>query len=104
MKARKHIFFESGMTFHSFFMLDHAGNSMWGKQQEDETKQGETMNEEANFICEEAIINDKEKFGRARSSLMEYLRAKYGSDIANRSLNRINKRSTMNYFSDLKHR
>jgi len=29
----------------------------------DETEQGETMNEEANIICEEAIIKDKERFG-----------------------------------------
>jgi len=77
-----------------------AGNSMWGKQQEDETKQTETMNEEANIICEEAIIKDKERFGRVRSSMMEYLRAKYGSDVANRALNRINKRKQKNYFDN----
>jgi len=65
----------------------------------DETKQVETMNEEANFICEEAIIRDKERFGRVRSSMMEYLRAKYGYDVANRALNRINKRKQENYFS-----
>jgi len=68
--------------------------------QNDETKQVETMNEEANIICEEAIIRDKERFGRARSSMMEYLRAKYSSDVANRALNRINKRKQENYFSD----
>ena len=31
--------------------------------------------------CEETIIEDKERFGRVRSSMMEYLRAKHGSDI-----------------------
>jgi len=72
---------------------------MWRKRQEDETKHGETMNEEANIICEEAIIKDKERFGRVRSSMMEYLRAKYGYDMANRALNRINKRMQENYFS-----
>ena len=72
---------------------------MWGKRQETETNQGETMNEEANIICEEAIINDKERFGRVRSSMMEYLRAKYGNDVANRALNRVNKRKQENYFS-----
>jgi len=72
---------------------------MWGKHPRDETKQGETMKEEANIICEEAIIKDKERFGRVRSSMMEYLRAKFGSDVANRSLNRINKRKQENYFS-----
>ena len=65
----------------------------------DETEQGETMNEEANIICEEAIIKDKERFGRVRSSMMEFLRAKYGYDMANRALNRINKRKQENYFS-----
>ena len=73
---------------------------MWGKHQEAETKQGETMNEEANIICEEAIIKDKERFGRVRSSMMEYLRVKYSSDVANRALNRINKRKQENYFSN----
>jgi len=72
---------------------------MWGKHPRDETKQGETMNEEANIICEEAIIRDKERYGRVRSSMMEYLRAKYGNDVANRALNRINKRKQENYFS-----
>ena len=67
--------------------------------QNDETKLGQTMKEEANIICEEAIIRDKERFGRVRSSMMEYLRAKYGYDMANRALNRINKRMQENYFS-----
>jgi hypothetical protein len=41
---------------------------------------------------EEAIMNDKERFGRVRTSLMKQLRVKYGDDIANRALYRINKR------------
>lgn len=41
---------------------------------------------------EEAIMNDKERFGRVRTILMKQLRAKYGEDIANRALYRINKR------------
>jgi len=41
---------------------------------------------------EEAIMNEKERFGRVRTSLMKQLRAKYGDDIANRALYRINKR------------
>ncbi len=41
---------------------------------------------------EEAIMNEKERFGRVRTSLMKQLRAKYGEDIANRALYRINKR------------
>jgi len=71
---------------------------MWGIHEEDETIQEETMKQEANIICEEAIIKDKERFGRVRTSMMEYLRAKYGNDVANRALNRINKRKQENYF------
>jgi hypothetical protein len=41
---------------------------------------------------EDAIMNDKERFGRVRTILMKQLRAKYGEGIANRALYRINKR------------
>ena len=41
---------------------------------------------------EEAIMNDKERFGRVRTMLMKRLRAKYGKDTANRALYRVNKR------------
>jgi len=78
--------------------------------QNDETEQedyGELRNMSAkmkqklgNLECEEAIIKDKERFGRVRSSMMEYLRAKYGYDVANRALNRINKRKQENYFTN----
>lgn len=42
--------------------------------------------------CEEAIMHDKQRFGRVRTNLMKYLRAKYGQDTANRAMWRINKR------------
>jgi len=42
--------------------------------------------------CEEKIISEKIRFGRVRSNIMSQLRAKYGKEIANRSLARINKR------------
>ena len=42
--------------------------------------------------CEEAIMNDKQRFGRVRTSLMRHLRSEYGIDTANRALARINKR------------
>ena len=44
--------------------------------------------------CEDAIMQDKQRFGRARTSLMKHLRAKYGDAIANRALSRINKRAS----------
>lgn len=46
----------------------------------------------AELDSEEAIMNEKERFGRVRTSLMKQLRAKYGDDVANRALYRINKR------------
>ncbi len=52
----------------------------------------------AELEYEEAIINDKEEFGRVRTNLMKVLRAKYGPNIANRALSRVNKRIQENYF------
>ena len=46
----------------------------------------------AELDSEEAIMNEKERFGRVRTSLMKQLRARYGDDVANRALYRINKR------------
>ncbi|TLX83606.1 MAG: hypothetical protein E6L00_00495 [Thaumarchaeota archaeon] len=48
--------------------------------------------------CEDAIMNDKEKFGRVRKSMMKYLKAKYGDDVAKRALWRVNRRRTEGYF------
>ncbi len=42
--------------------------------------------------CEEKIISEKHRFGRVRSKMMSQLRVEYGTEIANRSLARINKR------------
>ena len=47
---------------------------------------------EGELESEEAIMNDKERFGRVRTTLMKQLRAKYGNEVANRALYRINKR------------
>ena len=42
--------------------------------------------------CEEAIMKDKERFGRVRNSLMKHLRDTYGEQIANRALWRVSRR------------
>lgn len=42
--------------------------------------------------CEEKIISEKHRFGRVRSKMMSQLRVEYGTEMANRSLARINKR------------
>ena len=46
------------------------------------------------LACEDAIILDKQRFSRVRTSLMKHLRSKYGEEIANRVLSRINKRAS----------
>lgn len=53
----------------------------------------------AELECEEAIIKDKEEFGRVRNSMMRVLRAKHGDEIANRTLNRVNKRIQEGYLN-----
>ena len=52
------------------------------------------MDKKSNFEleCEEKIISEKHRFGRVRSKMMFQLREKYGEEIANRTLARINKR------------
>jgi len=70
---------------------------------EDEDGEYEKMSAElrqnqGELECEEAIIKDKERFGRVRKSMMNYLRAKHGTGIADRALMRINKRLQENYF------
>ena len=55
----------------------------------------------AELECEEAIIQDKERFGRVRKSMMNVLRAKYSDEIANRALNRVNKRMQKGHLSIL---
>jgi len=55
-------------------------------------KEIEHMLSNGDLESEDAIMNDKERFGRVRTILMKQLRAKYGEDIANRALYRINKR------------
>ncbi len=52
----------------------------------------EDMLPNGDLESEDAIMNDKERFGRVRTILMKQLRAKYGDEIANRALYRINKR------------
>ena len=52
----------------------------------------EDMHPNGELESEDAIMNEKERFGRVRTILMKQLRAKYGEDIANRALYRINKR------------
>ena len=49
---------------------------------------------EGELDCEEVIMNEKERFGRVRTSMMKTLRKKYGRETADSALFRINKRSS----------
>ena len=60
-------------------------------------KNWELKNSLAELECEEAIIDDKKEFGRVRNSMMKVLRVKYGFDVTNRVLSRVNKRIQKNY-------
>ncbi|MGQ0638078.1 MAG: hypothetical protein ACT4N1_01770 [Nitrososphaerota archaeon] len=78
----------------------------WENKREKEEIEGDlesgegTFNiEEGDLISEEAIIKDKERFGRVRNSLMKYLRAKYGDRVADRALWRVNRRMTEGYLN-----
>lgn len=46
--------------------------------------------------CEQAIINEKETFGRVRTTMLKYLRTKYGQELTDRAQWRINKRQNKN--------
>jgi len=46
------------------------------------------------LACEDAIILDKQRFGRVRTGMMKHLRTEHGDEIANRVLSRINKRAS----------
>lgn len=68
-------------------------------KQNSETIHGELKKSLAELECEEAIIKDKEEFGRVRNSMMRVLRAKHSDEIANRTLNRVNKRIQEGYLN-----
>ena len=65
-----------------------------------EEENGELQQNLAELECEEAIIKDKERYGRVRNSVMKVLRAKNGDKTADRALSRVNKRLQQNYFDN----
>ena len=79
-----------------------CGNEFDTEQEEDgelENMSGIIKQKLGNLECEEAILKDKERFGRVRASLMQYLRAKNGNQSANRALSRVNKRLQEHYLN-----
>ena len=78
----------------------------WGNDETEQEEDGELRKmtlemrvKLGDLECEEAILKDKERFGRVRTSLMQYLRAKHDRNCADRALSRVNKRLQENYFS-----
>ena len=47
---------------------------------------------EIDFIIESAYLQDKRDYGRVRTSLSKYFRAKYGNHAVNKVLSRLDKR------------
>ena len=64
----------------------------WDNNSTIQEDNGELRKSLAELECEEAIMKDKERFGRVRKSMMNVLRAKHTDEIANRALSRVNKR------------
>jgi hypothetical protein len=64
----------------------------WQKDTTIQEEDGELKKSLAELECEEAIIDDKQEFGRVRNSMMRVLRAKYSDELANKVLSRVNKR------------
>ena len=78
----------------------------WGNDDENEEESGEFENISSKnnkklgelkemiggLRCEEAIMKDKERFGRVRMIMMKSLIVEYGEDVARRAQGRVNKR------------
>lgn len=62
------------------------------------TKDDLSRSKQGDLDCEEAIMKDKERFGRVRNSLMKHLRATYGDEVSKRAQWRVNRRRTEGYF------
>ena len=72
----------------------------WDNTGEEENSEEETKTIDGNLECEEQIIDDIERFGRVRTSLMKNLRQNFGNDTANRALWRVRKRKTNGYLQE----
>jgi len=72
----------------------------WDNKGEEESLEEETRTTDGNLECEEQIIEDIERFGRVRTTLMRSLRNNFGNDIANRALWRVSKRKTNGYLQE----
>ena len=72
----------------------------WDNEREEENIEEDTRTINGDLECEEQIIEDIERFGRVRTTLMKNLRQNFGNDIANRALWRVRKRKTNGYLQE----
>ena len=70
----------------------------WDNTREEENSEEKERTIDGNLECEEQIMEDIERFGRVRTSLMKNLRQIYGDRIANRALWRVSARKSRGYF------
>ena len=81
----------------------HALNNMrkfCDNTRDEESLEEDTRTIDGNLECEEQIMDDIERFGRVRTSLMKNLRNDFGNDVANRALWRVRKRKTDGYLQE----
>lgn len=62
------------------------------RQRITEYKQQKITKIQDEIECEETIMQERKRFGRTRTKIMQYLREQYGNDTANRAMWRVNKR------------
>ena len=55
-------------------------------------KQEELQRIKGELDCEETITEEKQLYGRVRTTTMKYLRVKHSTDVADRAMRRVNKR------------
>ena len=72
----------------------------WNNTREEENLEEDTRTIDGNLECEEQIIEDIERFGRVRTSLMKSLRQKFGDRTADRAMWRVRKRKTKGYLQE----
>ena len=72
----------------------------WDNTREEKNSEEETRTIDGNLDCEEQIMEDIERFGRVRTSLMKSLRKEFGNNVANRALWRVRKRKINGYLQE----
>ncbi len=72
----------------------------WDNTGGEENLEEDTRIIDKNLECEEQIIDDIERFGRVRTTLMKSLRKNFGDRTANRALWRVSKRKTNGYLQE----